>query len=249
MDPFSIAALVAAVAGAGMQYKASTDAQERQQREIAASLEAQRTLQMQAEKKAMGAAAEYETPKRAAEQQQIASDIEQSLMAPVSESQAIRSEQQTTQGDVSGDYTTAKAASDLETVKQAEQLARLLGKTTSAGRLRMNEGIRLMDTGQAVDQLANFSRGRQGADNIAIQQAGQLDPGQMFMGSLLQSAGTAGLIGGGGASAGSSGTGLTMPTSTGLGYDMVPNFSNSFGLKQGAGGIGLKARQGLSILG
>ena len=35
MDPFTIAALVAAVAGAGMQYKASSDAQERQRREIA----------------------------------------------------------------------------------------------------------------------------------------------------------------------------------------------------------------------
>lgn len=246
MDPFTIAALVAAVAGAGMQYKASSDAQERQQREISASLEAQRALQMEAEKKAMGAAAEYETPKRAAEQQQIATDIEQSLMAPVSESQAIRSEQQTTQGDVSGDYTTAKAASDLETVKQAEQLARLLGKTTSAGRLRMNEGIRLMDTGQAVDQIAGFSRGRAGADNIAIQQAGQLDPGQMFLGSLLQSAGTAGLMGGFGGQAGTvSGTGLKASTGNGMNL-FAP--SGGVGLKMG-GGIGLKAPSGINLLG
>ena len=199
MDPLTIAALVAMVAGAGVQYKASTDAQERQQREIAASLEAQRELQMQAEQKAMGAAKEFETPKRAAEQQQLATDIEQSLITPVSESQAIRAEQSTTQGDVSDDYKTAKAASDLETIKQAEQLARLLGKTTSAGRLRMNEGIRLMDTGQDVDRLAGFSRGQAGADNIAIQQAGLLDPGQVLLGSLLQSAGTAGLMSGAGA--------------------------------------------------
>ncbi len=107
MDPLTIAALVAMVAGAGVQYKASTDAQERQQREIAASLEAQRELQMQAEQKAMGAAKEFETPKRAAEQQQLATDIEQSLITPVSESQAIRAEQSTTQGDVSDDYKTA----------------------------------------------------------------------------------------------------------------------------------------------
>lgn len=197
MDPFTIAALVAAVAGAGMQYKASQDAQERQRREIAASLEAQRKLQMEAEAKAMGAAKTYETPKRAAEQEQIATEIEQSLIQPVSESQAIRAQQSTTQGNVSDAYTTAKAKSDLETVKQAEQLARLLGKTTSASRLRMNEGIRLMDTGQDVDRIANFSRGRSGADNIAIQQAGLVDPGQVFLGQLLQSAGTAGLMGGG----------------------------------------------------
>lgn len=197
MTGLEIAALAAMIAGAGVQYKASTDAQERQRREIEASLAAQRELQMQAEQKAMGAAKEFETPKRAAEQEQLAASIEQSLIKPVSESQAIRAEQQTTQGNVSNDYTTAKAASDLETVKAAEQLARLLGKTTSAGRLRMNEGIRLMDTGQDVDRLAGFSRGRAGADNIAIQQAGNVDPGQVLLGSLLQSAGTAGLMYGG----------------------------------------------------
>lgn len=198
---------------------------------------------MEAEKKAMGAAAEYETPKRAAEQQQLASEIEQSLIQPVSESQAIRAQQQTTQGDVSSEYSTAKAASDLETMKQAEQLARLLGKTTSAGRLRLNEGIRLMDTGQAVDQLGNFSRGRQGADNIAIQQAGNVDPGQMFLGSLLQSAGTAGLSAGG--SAASAGGGLNASPGTGMNL-FAP--TGGAGLKL-SGGIGMKAPQGLRILG
>ena len=186
------------MSGAGLQYKASSDAQDRQRREIAASLEAQKQLQMEAEAKATNSADEYETPKRVEAQDKIATDIEQSLINPVSESQAIRAQQQTTQGDVSGEYSTAKAASDLETMKQAQQLARLLGKTTSASRLRMNEGIRLMDTGQEIDQLAGFSRGRAGADNIAIQQAGQVDPGQMLLGSLLQTAGTAGLIGGAG---------------------------------------------------
>ena len=248
MDPFTIAALVAAVAGAGMQYKASQDAQERQRREIQASLQAQRELQMQAEKKAMDAATGYETPKRAAEQQQLATEIEQSLIQPVSESQAIRAEQQTTQGDVSDDYQTAKAAADLETMKQAEQLARLLGKTTSASRLRMNEGIRLMDTGTAVDQLGSFSRGRAGADNIAIQQAGLVDPGQVFLGSLLQSAGTAGLRAGGSAAAsGSTGTGLKATTGEGMNL-FAP--SGGPGLKlTGGSGIGLKAPSGLRILG
>jgi hypothetical protein len=231
MDPITIAALVAMVAGAGIQYKASSDAQERQRREIEASLSAQRELQMEAEKKAMGAAAEFETPKRAAEQQQLAADIEQSLIQPVSESQAIRAQQQTTQGDVSGDYTTAKAKSDLETVKQAEQLARLLGKTTSAGRLRMNEGIRLMDTGQEVDQLAGFSRGRAGADNIAIQQAGQVSPGSVLAGQLLMAAGSAGLMSGGGAAAK---TTTTNPVFGGVNNSAINttgggNFARAFG--------------------
>ncbi|MFM8899155.1 MAG: hypothetical protein ACKOF9_04295 [Burkholderiales bacterium] len=110
----TIAALAAMVAGAAVQYRAASEAQERQRREIAASLQAQREMQMQAEQKAMSTARTYETPQRAQEQEQLASEIEQSLIKPVSESQAIRAEQQTTQGDVSDDYKTAKAASDLE---------------------------------------------------------------------------------------------------------------------------------------
>lgn len=207
MDPFTIAALVAAVAGAGVQYKASTDAQARQQREIANSLQSQRSLQMQAEKKATDAAQNFEAPKRADEQSQIAEQLTQELMAPVSESQTIRAGQQTTQGNVSGDYQQAKTASDLNAIKSAEQLARMLGKTSSANRLRMNEGIRLMDAGQGIDQLAGFSRGQAGADQIAIQQAGQVDPGMQLAGSLLQTAGTAGMMAGG-SSLTASGAGL-----------------------------------------
>ncbi|GAA4401282.1 hypothetical protein [Quisquiliibacterium transsilvanicum] len=207
MDPFSIAALVATIGGAAIQYDAARNAQKAQEAATRQSLERQRKLQMEAEKKAMDTAENYETPKRAAEQEQIADQITQELIAPVSESQAIRAQQQTTQGNVSGDYQAAKAKSDLETMKAAEQLARLLGKTTSASRLRMNEGIRLMDAGMDVDRLANFSRGQYGADQIAINAAGQADPGQMFLGSLLQGVGSAGLSSGSG-SLSASGAGL-----------------------------------------
>lgn len=202
MDPFTIAALITAVAGAGIQYKASSDAQARQQEEIQRGLASQKALQQRAEQAAMQAAKNYETPKRQEEQTQIADQITADLIAPVSESQTIRAEQQTTQGDVSGDYTTAKAASDVNAMKAAQSLAKMMGKTTSANRLRMNEGIRMMDTGQDIDRLAGFSRGQFKADEIATQQAGQVDPGMMFAGSLLQTAGTAGMMAGGGAAAG-----------------------------------------------
>lgn len=197
-----IAALAAMVAGSYMQYDASKDAQKRQNNEIQRSLESQKKLQMEAEKKALGEANKFKTEDRNATQAELATNIEKELIAPVSESQAIRSEQQTTQGDVSSDYTTAKAASEVETMKQAQQLARLLGKTTSSGRLRMGEGIRMMDTGQGIDQLAGFSRGQGAADNIAIQRAGMLDPEKVFTGQLLSSAGSAGLMMGGGGGGG-----------------------------------------------
>jgi vacuolar-type H+-ATPase subunit H len=199
MTGLEIAALVAMVAGAGMQYKATQDARSRQDASIRESLARQRELQQQAEQKAMSTAREYGTEDRRTEQTQIADQITQELLTPVSESQAIRSQQSTTQGNVSNDYSTAKAASDVQSLKAAEQLARLLGKSTSANRLRMNEGIRLMDAGQAIDQLGSFSRGNQAADQIAITQAGRPDAGLQFAGSVLQGVGSAGFMAGGSA--------------------------------------------------
>ena len=237
MDPFSIAALLAAVVGAGVQYKAQTDAAERQQREIAASLLKQDEYSRKAEKKALDTAQTYAPEKRLAEQDQLAAEIEQSLIQPVAESQAIRNQQTTTQGDVSQDYTAAKARSELETMKQAEGLARLLGKTSSANRLRLNEGVRLMDAGMDVDRLGNFARGQYGADQIAIQQAGNPNAGQMFLGSVLQGLGSAGMARYGGSVGGGAGTDIF------FGADEAAAAAGSNagqGLKLGSTGIGLK---------
>lgn len=198
MTGLEIAALVAAIAGAAMQYQASSEAESRTQQAIARSLDSQDKLQKEAEAKALAAAEKFNPKDRLAEQAQLAEEITANLSAPVSESQAIRSEQQTTQGNVSDDYTTAKAKSDLNSIKSAEALARLLGKSTSANRLRMNEGIRIMDAGQAIDQLHNFSQGQRNADALAIQQASLIDPTKQFAGSVLTSLGTAGLMSGAG---------------------------------------------------
>ena len=254
MDPFTIAALVAMVAGAGVQYKASTDAQKRQQNEIRTGLASQRELQLKAEKKALDTAETFQAPKRAEEQGQIADELTRELMAPVSESQNIRAAQQTTQGDVSNEYSTAKAASDVNAMKTAQSLAKLLGKSSSANRLRMNEGIRVLDAGQDIDRLGGFSRGQQGADNVAIRQAGQLDPGMVLAGSLLQTAGSAGLMYGGSTggtspyslSTGAPNTGIA--ASTGSGTQLFQP-TGGMGLNMTGASSGFKMPAGLRILG
>lgn len=194
MTGLEIAALVAMFAGAAQQYQASQEAQSRQQEAITNSLNSQEELQRKAEKVALDAAKPFDPNERLKNQEQISNEITAGLIAPVSESQQIRSENSGVQGNVSGDYNAAKATADLNTLKTAESMARLLGKTTSSNRLRMNEGIGLMDAGQNIDQLNNFSRGQKAADSIAIQQAGQIDPTKVFIGNLLQAAGSAGMM-------------------------------------------------------
>lgn len=228
MDPFTIASLVAMVAGAGLQYKASQDAQANQQRMIQESLARQTEFQKQAEKKALDTAEQFAPGDRQQKQAEIAQQITENLIQPVSESQAIRSEQTSTQGDVSDDYTTAKAKSDLNVLKQAQALAALLGKTSSASRLRLNEAINMGDTAQGIGQIASFAGGQRAADQIGINQAGNPNAGSMFLGSLLQGAGTAGLMTG--AESGIRGTvnKLFAPSSTGT------------GITTGAAGMGFK---------
>lgn len=194
MTGLEIAALVAMFAGAAQQYQASQEAQQRQQQAITNGLDAQDKLNRKSEQVALDAAKPFDPNERLKQQSTIADNITTGLMAPVSESQQIRSENAGVQGDVSKDYSTAKATADLNTLKTAESMARLLGKTTSSNRLRMNEGIGLMDAGQNIDQLHNFSNGQKAADSIAIQQAGLLNPTKTFIGNILQAAGTAGMM-------------------------------------------------------
>lgn len=210
-------ALAAMVASAAIQYKASQDAQDRQQEAIRNSLNAQDELQKRAEKVALDATKPFDPNERIKNQAQLSDEISAGLISPVSESQKIRSENAGVKGNVSSDYNTAKAASDLNTLKTAESMARLLGKTTSSNRLRMNEGINLMNAGQAIDQLHSFSNGQKAASNIAIQRAGLIDPGMVFGGQLLGALGTTGLIAGAGSGAGSSAASSADGTSSGFG--------------------------------
>ena len=196
MDLLTIAALTAVIGGAGLQYKAQMDAANARNREIAQSLMNQRKLQIEAEKKALDTAQTFNTPDRMKEQAALEQTIEQGLMQPVSDSQAIRAQQTTTQGNVSNEYQTAKAASDAAVLKDAHMLARLMSKTTGANRLRMNEGLRMMDASMDIDRLGSFSRGQHAADQVAIEVAGRPDAGMQLAGGVLQGLGTVGLMGG-----------------------------------------------------
>lgn len=218
MDPLTIAALTAVIGGAGLQYKAQTDAANARNREVAQSLMNQRKLQVEAEKKALDTAQTFNTPDRMKEQAALEQTIEQGLMQPVSDSQAIRAQQTTTQGNVSNEYQTAKAASDAAVLKDAHMLARLMSKTTGANRLRMNEGLRMMDASMDIDRLGSFSRGQHAADQVAIEVAGRPDAGMQLAGGVLQGLGTVGLMGGFGGKAASA----PAPNSVAIGTQAVP---------------------------
>lgn len=231
------------VAGAYMQNKAQQDAAGRQQRQIQAELQRQQQFQQQAEKAALDRVQDFAPEERQQRQQQLEQQVTDQLMQPVQQNQQAMQDQSAVQGNVSSDYTAAKAQSQKDQLDTAAELARIMGKITGANRLRQDEALNMLSTGQQIDQLKNFSRGSQAVNQLETQEAGVPNGGLSLAGSLAQTLGSVGLMSGLG-SAGSLGAGSST-TSTALGTGVGADASKSI-LSGGplvgktTGGLGLK---------
>lgn len=253
MTGFEIAGLIAMLAGAATQYKASTDASKRAENETLRALYRQDELDQAAEKRVMQKAQEFTPDQRKTQESEIATDLGEQYFAPVKSAQEINSAQSTTQGDVSSDYVTAKATSDARQLKMASDLARLLGKTTAARRLRTNEAIGMADTAGDIDRIGRFARGNADADDVAIRAAARPNAGMWFGGSILGSLGGAGLMQGS-ASAQGAAHGLSEATplyangwDAGMGaVNNIFGTSKNVGLDLGAFAPSIKASGGAS---
>lgn len=190
-------ALLSMLGGTAMTMKANSDAGKKQQRAIAESQARQREFQRQAERKTLDTAETFDSGKRQQDQQQIAQQVEQELIQPVAQTQAANDINSRASGNVSKDYDTAKVASNLTQMKNAEALARLLGKTTSASRLRQNEAVRVGNAAMDVDRINNFADRQAKADELGIASAGVPNGWMQLGGGLLSNAGNMGLRAGG----------------------------------------------------
>ncbi|RII84354.1 hypothetical protein [Neopusillimonas maritima] len=222
MTGFEIASLVSLISGAFIQNQAVQDAAARQQRAIQDSLIRQQNLQRQAEQAAMKKATEFNPDDRLDKQNVIEQQLTSEMLEPVKQNMAERVEAPSVQGDVSDDYSTARASSMAQQAKTAEALARIFGRIGSASQLRQNEAIGIGDSANEIGMLKNFSRGQHAADQVGIQAAGTPSGGAMLAGTILQGVGQTGLMGafdGIGSSSNSvwSGSGLS-PNAGGLGF-------------------------------
>lgn len=227
---FEIIAAIMAAAGTAMQFDATASAAKKAQQETMAAIRRQHDLSDQASRVAMDEGNRYDLENRQDQQKQIQQTLEHDFSAPALDAQTINAKAATTQGDVSGDYTSAKAASDARQMQKANLYANMFARANSANRLRQNEAIRMANTAANIDRLGNFSRGQHNVDQYAIQQAANSGAGGQFLGSLLQTIGTAGMAGGFG------GGGVTSPASldsfmksykSGIGADLSKNFFNN----------------------
>ncbi|WAW06083.1 pinin family protein [Oxalobacter formigenes] len=197
IDDLAIAGLIASLAGSAISYNSQQQAAKRANSESLAAMRRQQDFQRQAEQAAMDRAQEYKTENRQEEQQAIQSEMEQEYLVPAMSAQAINADTATTQGNVSGDYSAAKAKSDANVDNLAKTFASLMAKTNSAKQLRLNEGYKMADTASNIGRLQSFSQGQSAVDKMKIQDAANSGSTGNFLGNLLSAAGSYGMVKGG----------------------------------------------------
>lgn len=196
IDDIAIAGLIASLAGTAISYNSQQQAAKRANAESLAAMRRQQAYQREAEQSALDRAQDYKTENRQEEQQAITDNMEQEYMAPVMSAQAINANTATTQGNVSGDYSAAKAKSDMNVENLAKTFANLMAKTNSAKQLRLNEGYKMADTASNIGRLQNFSQGQSAVDQMRIQDAANSGGTGNFLGNLLSAAGSYGMMSG-----------------------------------------------------
>src|SRR5205085_9723649 len=132
MDPITIAALVAMLAGAGMQYSAQQSAGKKQQQ---AAVEAQRrqlAAQNEATQIAARKAGEFDPANRQQQQEQIAQQLqgeyEKTIEAPQVTAQGTQIGSTLPAGAGGTEYLTAQAKEEAKTQASLHALAGLMGR-------------------------------------------------------------------------------------------------------------------------
>lgn len=191
-----VGSIVTMIAGAAMQAKAASDAARRQRQATEEAMRRQNEYQRQAEERALQQAEEYKTEERKEKQDGLEEELTQAFYQPVEAAQAANNINTTTTGAISSDYQAAKAKSNANQQKMAQELAGLFGKQRSANRLRQNEAVGVADAGSDIARIGNFAGGQYGVDKMKIDEAGRSGTGLNILGGLATGIGSAGLSAG-----------------------------------------------------
>ncbi|MGI9305770.1 MAG: hypothetical protein ACR2P5_00535 [Gammaproteobacteria bacterium] len=183
-----IVPIITAALGTGVQVAAQSSANRRQREAIAASVAGQRQRQgeidtaVQEQVRALGPDARQERQETAGDQ------IQTRLSDALSSAQATGPSRvgPSVQGRVSADATARAGAASQRQAVDANALIRLLSTVNAPFRAREQEGFDAADLNSRIALLSNFARGQAGADQLAIQQAGQPNPFLTNTGAFLR---------------------------------------------------------------
>ena len=193
LDDLALAGLIATVAGTGMQMMQAQQNARNVRRASEEAARRQLEYSNQAGQVAAQRAQEMNTEARQNDQAQIADEMYQDFIAPVTASLTESADRVATQGVVSDDYTKARDAANKATLADAESLSNLYAKQLSAGRLRQNEAFKNADTASQIGLLQNFAAGDQKVGEMKMQEAANNVGALGTLGSLATGLGTIGM--------------------------------------------------------
>lgn len=207
---WAAAAIAAAAGGSYMQAEAANDAADRQAAALNAAMEQQDQWARKAEGKALENADQYDMTDRTERfndtRQQAGDSLVQSLVKSREESAAPSQ----ASGRLSESFTADRATKLADQFQKSVDNARLMGNMRGTQDMLGNEAIMNADYASQLNGIGRNAKGSYDASQPGILNAGKVNSGQVALGSLLQSAGTAYLGSGLGSAFGGSNTAGTV---------------------------------------
>jgi len=203
VEPFTIAAIISSLAGAGISAYSQNQALKKQQATAREAQQRQLNAQNQATQVAAKKASEFDPRERAAQQalieQQLTGELDQQVRQPQITAQGVQVGSTVPEGSGTTDYLTAKAREQAKTTASLRGLAALMGKIGSAGELRRKEAAGMGDAAGAIGRIQTGAGNIFAADQVGINAAGQPNLGLQLASAALSAYGAAGAPGLGGA--------------------------------------------------
>lgn len=192
-----VAALVASIAGAGLQYSAQQSALKKQQQTAVDAQRRQLAARNEATQIAARKAGEFDPGARQQQQQdiqqQLTGELDKQVAAPQITAQGVQVGTTLPSGAGGTAYLTAQAKEQAKATASLRELAALMGRIGGASQLREKEAVGIGDAAGAIGRVQNGAENIFGVDQVGIGAAGQPNVGMMLAGEALRAGGQYGM--------------------------------------------------------
>jgi len=190
ITPMMALAMAGSVGGSLLSANAQSDAADRQQAAINASLEQSDNFSRQAEGKAMENANQYEAKNRLTNLDESKAQAGESLAQQLTQSREAAPQAAQASGRLSQAFLTGDATAKANQLEKSIADAKLMGNMRGSGDMLTNEGYQNADYASQLGLIGRNAQGSANAAQAGINAAGQVDGTSSMLGGLASSLGT-----------------------------------------------------------
>ena len=190
ITPMMALSAAASLGGTLLSANAQSEAADRQQAAINASLEQSDNYSKQAESKALENATQYDATDRLKKFEEIKTQAGDSLAQQLTQSRDAAPQASQASGRMSQAFLTGDATAKADQLEQSIANAKLMGNMRGGSDMLTNEGYQNADYASQIGLIGRNAQGSANAAQAGINAAGQVDSGQSMLGGLASSLGT-----------------------------------------------------------